>query len=156
MNKTRKIIAIISGVAIAIAVIVGLLLFLWPKTFSLSAEYYNSDTNFQQISVEQLEDLIAEHKSFAVFVYQPACRTSEEFEKILNDFSTQHHIKFLKTPFANLKTSGLIPDLKYYPSMLLYHDGKLVTFLRADSDEDLKVYQDPNAFADWWEKYVKS
>lgn len=156
MNKTRKIIAIISGVIIAIAVIVGLLLFLWPKTFSLSTEYYNSDTDLQQISVLQLEDLIAEHKSFAVFVYQPACRTSEEFEKILKDFSTQHNIKFLKTPFADLKTSGLIPDLKYYPSMLLYHDGKLVTFLRADSDEDLKVYQDPNAFADWWKEHVKS
>lgn len=155
MSKRRQIIAIVSGIVVLLAVIIGLILFFQPKTFPLSAEYYSDQPDFQIVSVDTIKDLIAEHKSFAVFAYQPACRTSEDFEQVLKDFSTEHNVVFLKTPFAELKTAALIPDLKYYPSLILYRDGKLVTFLRADSDEDLKIYQNADDFTAWWNRYVR-
>lgn len=155
LSKTKLIIIVISAFLL-IAVIVVLAVFLTKQTFPLSEEFYGKDETFINANVDEIRNLIKDKKSFAVFVYQPACRTSEDFEKIVQKYGSDHKISFLKTNFSDLKSSGLVPELKYYPSMLLYRDGKLVTFLRAGSDEDVKVYQNEADFVTWWQKYVKS
>lgn len=143
----------IAVVALGLIVLVGWLLS--SRKFELSSKYRGS-SGFETIDVDELKARMDEGESFAVFVYQPACRASDELEEVVRNFSEEAQIKFLKVAFAGLRDSGLVEGLKYYPSVVLYHDGKVVSFLRADADEDLEAYQSGEGFAEWWDRYVKS
>lgn len=141
------------GIVVAVAVAV-LCFYLWPRKFELSAEYYDN-SEFLSIDAEELQDLIDEKKSFALLVYQSACQASEDFEKIVEEFSEQEQISFEEISFPEAKNSGLVEGLTYYPSVALYRDGKMVTFLKTDEGDDLTAYQSLSGFTEWWGKYIK-
>ncbi len=150
--KKRTVIGII---VIAVAVVaVGAAVIFWPRTFDLSTEY-REQSGFTEIDTEQLKKLIEEKKSFALFVYQPGCITSEDFEKNLTSFSEKEKVRLEKIKFSEAKSSGLVGELRYYPSVALYHDGELVTYLRTDRNDDMSAYETEAGFAAWWHKYVK-
>ncbi len=142
----------IIGLLIVTAAVLGVIL--WPRQFALSSEYAGK-SGFEDVTVSDIRALVGEKKSFAVLVTQPECRTSEDLEKILQNFGEQEEIVFLKTPFGDLKDSGLIPELKYYPSVVIYHDGKVADFLKANDDNDTAAYTTEDGFREWWSKYVK-
>lgn len=138
---------------IAIVAIIGLAIALWPRTFRLDENYYGR-SGISEIDTAEMQRMIDEDRTFAVFIYQPACSTSEEFEQVLNDFSQQKQIALEKTTFVEAKKSGLVGELKYYPSFAIYHNGELVDYLDADSNEDADYYKSVEGFTKWWEKYV--
>lgn len=140
--------------AVVAVVVLAAVLLVQPWKFRLSDEYYGK-SGFAEIDTSELEELIREKKAFAVFVYQPACRASDDFEKVLTEFSEKNQISFEKVAFSKLKDSGLVEGLKYYPSAVIYHDGKVVDFLRADEDEDMAAYETLDGFEEWWRGYVK-
>ncbi len=142
----------ISGAIIIVALICGFIF--WPRKFQLDTAYYGK-SGLHEISVAELQQLIDEKKSFGLFIYQSSCESSANFEKVLTEFSEQNQIQLEMTSFSYVRKSGLVGDLKYYPSFALYHDGKLVTFLDADSDSDISYYQSVAEFTEWWKKYVQ-
>lgn len=150
--KKSAIVGIVSGVVVVLVVVAAVVF--WPRTFRLSDNYYNG-SGFTEITSEELSELIMQKKSFAVFVYQPGCITSEDFEENLTNFSKKEQVKFEKIKFSEAKSSGLIEGLRYYPSVALYRDGELVTFLRTDRNDDMSAYDSEDGFATWWHKYVK-
>lgn len=150
--KKRGLIGIII-VAILILV-VGVIVIFWPHTFELSAEYQDK-VGFSEINTEQLKKIISEKKSFALFIYQPGCITSEDFEKRLASFSENQKVSFEKIKFSDAKGSGLVSELRYYPSVALYRDGELVAFLRTDRNDDMAAYDTEAGFTTWWHRYVK-
>ncbi len=151
----RKKLLISSGILVAMAAaVLAIVLLVQPWKFRLSDEYYGK-SGLTEIDTGELEELIREKKTFAMFVYQPACRASDDFEKILTEFSEKNQISFEKIAFSKLKDSGLVEGLKYYPSAMIYHDGKVVDFLRADDDEDTAAYETLDGFEEWWRGYVK-
>lgn len=146
----------IIGIIIAVVAVVGMVaaVIFWPRTFDLSAEY-REQSGFTEIDSEQLKKLIEEKKSFALFIYQPGCITSEDFEKNLVNFSEKERVGFEKIKFSEAKSSGLVGELRYYPSVALYRDGELVTFLRTDRNDDMSAYDTEAGFIAWWHKYIK-
>lgn len=150
--KKRVIIGII--IAAVVAAGIGAAVIFWPRTFDLSAEYHEQ-SGFTEIDTEQLKKLIEEKKSFALFIYQPGCITSEDFEKNLTNFSEKEKVKLEKIKFSEARSSGLVGELRYYPSVVLYRDGELVTFLRTDRNDDMSAYDTEAGFVAWWHKYVK-
>lgn len=139
---------------IAIVAIIGLLVIFWPRTFALDDNYYGRE-GLSEIDIDTMRQMIDEHKTFAVFIYQTSCSTSENFEKVLEEFSTRNQIAMEKTSFVEAKNSGLVGELKYYPSFAIYHNGELVDFLDADSDEDTEYYRTVEGFTKWWQQYVQ-
>lgn len=127
---------------------------LWPKQFRLEDQYYGQ-ASYHEISADELQQLISEKKSFALFIYQPNCRASEDFENKLTNLINNKQIILEKIAFSNVKNTGLVPDLKYYPSLAIYHNGKLVNFLRTNADEDTPAYESEDGLVKWWEKYIK-
>lgn len=153
--KTKKIISII-GMAIAALIVLGGLIFLtvgMRYPFSLSEEYY-STTEVDKINYAELENLITDKKSFAVFVYQPLCETSASFEEVLDDFQTKNAIGFYKIAFADLKDTALGDKIKHYPSFVVFKKGELMEYLDAEADEDKEYYQTEDSFEKWFKKYV--
>lgn len=155
MKKKLAIIASVAVVAvIAIVVIAMVAVKPWSKTFALSDEYCGK-SGLVEIDTSELRDLITAKKSFALVIYQPGCITSEDFVKNLTSFSEKEQVQLTKMKFSEAKSSGLVGDLRYYPSVALYHDGELVTFLRTDKNDDMSAYDSEAGFAEWWRRYVK-
>lgn len=124
------------------------------RPFYLENKYYNSN-GMNEITYDELSDLTDDKKSFVVFVYQPMCITSSNFENVLNDFLKENQISIYKIAFSNIKDTSLGTKIKYYPSFIIYKNGKIVDFLEADKDEDVDIYTKKDSFTSWFTKYVK-
>lgn len=124
------------------------------KTFYLEDNYYGTD-KITEIQIDELNQLINDKKSFAVFVYQPMCITSSNFESILSGFLADNQIGIYKIAFSNIKDTDIGKLIKYYPSFIIYNKGKMVDFLEADKDEDVDYYSSKDGFERWFTKHVK-
>ena len=89
-------------------------------TFSLDEEYYQNNS-FNELDKNTFDDLIINKKTFAIFIYQPLCSTSYEFNKILTEFANQYRISFYKMSFSDMKETKLKEYIKYYPSLVIYN-----------------------------------
>lgn len=128
------------------------------KVFKLEHKYYenyNQENPFLEIENEDLNKLIEDKESFAIFVYQPMCVTSSDFEQVLKDFTNKYQINFYKISFSNIKDTILKNKIKYYPSFVIFEKGKVVDYLESDKDEDIEYYKSFNGFKIWFTKYVQ-
>ncbi len=124
------------------------------KVFYLENNYYGKN-NMTEININELNKLIDNKESFVVFVYQPLCITSTNFESILKDFLEEKKISIYKIAFSNIKNTKIGKTIKYYPSFIIYNKGKMVDFLEANKDEDIKYYTSKKEFESWFTKYIK-
>lgn len=152
MKNKLPIILSVALVAVVVAVCV-FLSFAKPVPFRLDESYYN-DAAIETIPADNLQRLVNDRASFAVFVSQPSCRTSADFEKILQSFIAEHPVHFYEIAFSDLKNLPFAEDVRFYPSFLIFKDGKLVDFLEADSDDDASAYTSLDGFTTWFTKQV--
>lgn len=125
-----------------------------PKLkFYLEDKYYEK-SGFVDIDNTKLNKLIDSKESFALFIYQPACVTSSDFEQVLYDFSQSNNIKIYKIAFSDIKSTSLSKYIKYYPSFAIFNKGSIVSYLDAESDDDLKYYKSKDEFEKWFTNYV--
>lgn len=122
--------------------------------FYLEEKYYGNSL-FNEINSNDLNDLINDKESFAIFIHQPFCSTSYEFNKILTMFTEENKISFYKISFDEMKKTVMYENIKYYPSFAIYNNGKLIDFLEADSNEDLNRYKDMEEFKNWFNSYIQ-
>lgn len=122
-------------------------------TFLLEEKYYGS-SDLITLDNEKLSTLIDDEESFAIFIYQPLCATSKNFEKVLQEFVTNHPIRFYKMAFSDIIDTELGKSVEYYPSFVIYNKGKMVDYLDANSDEDTNRYKSTEYFEEWFTKYV--
>lgn len=122
--------------------------------FYLEEKYYGNSV-FNEIDSNGLNNLINNKESFTIFIHQPFCSTSYEFNKILVKFAEENKISFYKMSFDEMKKTVMYENIKYYPSFAIYNNGKLIDFLEADSDEDLNRYKDIEEFKNWFNSYIQ-
>jgi len=122
--------------------------------FTLETKYYTTSTT-NELESKNFNQLLTNKESFAIFIYQPLCAASDAFEVVINDFVSKYQISFYKMSFANMKNTSLNEVIKYYPSLVIYHDGKLVDYLDANSEKDAKYYKSVDKFTEWFASYVK-
>ena len=149
MNK-KKLLLVIS-VLILLSIIIFITFKVLNRNFYLDDKYYGNNEIYE-IGIEEFNNLISNKESFGIFVYQPACTTSAEFEQVLYDFFKQNNMSIYKIKFSDIYEHT--DFLKFYPSFIIYKNGKMVDFLEADKDKDLKYYQSVNGFSEWFTKYV--
>ena len=161
MKKRLK--KIIISAAIVLVIIVGIIVIikrnLVQKTgnimFYLEDKYYGTSV-FNEIESDELKVLIETKESFAIFIHQPLCSASYEFNKILVKFAEENKISFYKISFDEMKKTSMHDDVKYYPSFAIYKEGELIDFLDAESDEDLNRYKDKEEFEKWFNSYIQN
>lgn len=137
--------------------ILGTILFLFThkkeKPFYLEDTYYGTNAMIE-IKMDELNELINNKKSFVVFIYQPMCITSSDFENVLSSFLEEKQISIYKIAYSNIKDTKIGKTIKYYPSFIIYHNGKIVDFLEANKEEDVEYYTSKEGFKSWFLKYV--
>lgn len=151
--KYKKILLILLSIIISIILITFLVSSYIKKTFFLENKYYGSKS-VNEIKINDLNKLIDNKESFAVFVYQPMCTTSSDFEEVLNDFLEENQISIYKIAYSDIKNTDIGKTVKYYPSFIIYRNGKLIDFLESDKDEDVNYYRSKEGFEQWFTKYV--
>lgn len=151
---TKKIIKIIILIILLIALVILVVnLSNRDKKFYLEDKYYK-EAKINEIDENKLESLINDKESFVVFVYQPMCITSSSFNELLNEFTNKYNMTIYMIPFSSIKDTNLEKHVKYYPSFVIFNNGKVVDYLKADSDDDTKCYENLPDFEDWFFSYV--
>ena len=123
----------------------------------LDAEYYcgeDCDDEMMELSGAEYKDLVKEGKSFVVFIDQSGCTTADRLRGYVADFAREAGIKVYRMMFSEARDTSLHDYVKYYPSVAVVSHGKVVTWLRADSDEDADYYNDYEAFVTWARRYL--
>lgn len=120
------------------------------ELYELSGEYYNKETSFTEITKQELETLEKDRKSFSIFVYSPNCTTSASFHKVLINFLEQEQLNFYKISAIQAKDTMINKTLKYYPSVVIYQEGEIVSYLKPDQDDDMPYYQSVAGFKEWF------
>ena len=75
-------------------------------------------------------------------------------DKIFESFMKKYSIDFISIPFDKFKGTYLYETVKYAPSVIIVKDKEVVSYLDANSDEDLDKYQDETAFESYLNKYI--
>lgn len=66
----------------------------------------------------------------------------------------QYEVRFLSIPFEDFKNTNFYNKVKYAPSIIIVKKGKVISYLDANSDDDLNKYQDVDVFSEWIKKYI--
>lgn len=150
----KKVIAIIS-IVITVGILFACLMFI-PKDnkFYLKDKHYNTEERFIEIDAEQLKDLVKNKESFAIYTYLPYCTFKIPCDVIFKTFLNNNNMSFYGVPYDELSKVDSFKEIKYAPSVILVKDGDVVTYLDANSDEDLSKYQDVDDFSNWIKKYI--
>jgi len=139
---------------IIVLILVSLLLVGCNGKIKLEDKYYKR-SEFIDVDHSKVNDLIKSKESFVVFIYQPMCTMSSEFEKLLDEYMDIRKISIYKMSFTDMKKTELKDTVRFYPSFVIFKDGEVVDFLDADSDEDTNRYKILKAFKEWLESYVE-
>lgn len=123
--------------------------------FYLEDKYYDKDVSLE-IDSSEFENKIKNKESFALFIHQPVCSKSYEFNKIQSKYQENNNIVFNRILFEEMKKTELYKTIKYYPSFAIFKEGKLVDFLDAESNDDILKYKDYEEFSKWFNSYVRS
>ena len=118
---------------------------------TLSNHYYQNE-QLIELDNEKLVELEQNKESFAVFLYTPACLTSLDFKQVVEEFLKTNNLSFYAVSKAETDNTILSQTVKYYPSVVIYDEGKITKYLQADSDEDLKYYKTAENLKDWFLK----
>ena len=153
MKKKWLIISVVVLILVVAAIVVFLIFQNQSKIFSLESKYYNTGEKIE-INISELEELISDKESFVVFVSQDMCLASSNFEVVINDFLEEYPITIYEINYSELKESDLGDFLEYYPSFVIYKNGKMVDFLDANADEDTDYYKTKEGFKNWFTQYV--
>ena len=117
----------------------------------LSNKYYN-EGSFIKVKSDDLNNL--ENENYILFTYNNYCNMSIPCEDIFKEFMEKYKINFLSMPFDEFKKTKFYKKVKYAPSVIVVKKGSIVTYLDANSDDDLDRYQDVNEFKKWLDNYI--
>ena len=147
---------IILAALIIAAVIVVIALNLNPSggQFRLSDEYYGTSEMLTGLTKDQYEELIAQKKSFVVMVDKPGCITTPPMRENMSKFPDSMQFKYYQFMWSEMKDSSLHEYVTFVPSVALIREGKVVAWLRADSDEDAEYFNSAEALQRWLAEHI--
>lgn len=149
MNNKVLIISL-SAIILSIAIFIKLNI---NSKIILSDKYYDSG-KYIEVNDSYLNNLIKDKESFLLFVYNNYCNLPIPCENIFQEAIKDYKIDMLKIKFEDFKKTGIYQNIKYAPTVIIFSNGKVIAYLKADSDADLSKYQDENKFVSWLNDYV--
>lgn len=163
MSKDKKQQLGVLGLVVALVVVlIGGVLFVGAASgwfddarVKLDAEYYADGAEFMPLTAGEYEGLVGAKKSFVVFVDQDGCTTADRLREYVTRYMTETGILAYRMMFEEVKESSLHTQVKYYPSVVVVSRGRVMAYLRADSDEDAGEYNNYDEFKDWMSRYLQ-
>ena len=124
------------------------------QQFRLSSEYYGASEMLVGLTKDEYERLLSEKKSFVVMVDKPGCITTPPMRERMANFPANMQFKYYQFMWAEAKESSLHEYVTFVPSVAIIREGRVVAWLRADSDEDVDYFNSAEALQGWVAKYI--
>lgn len=121
--------------------------------FNLESKYYE-ESKIIDTTPSVITELETNKESFAVFVYLNGCSSCSEFNEVLKDFINDNRMTFYKLEINDIEKTKINGLVKYAPSLVLYKNGEVVSYLNAESNDDLTYYKSSEKLKLWLEKYI--
>ena len=119
--------------------------------FYLNNKYYNKG-EYIKVDSKELESI--KDESMIIYTYNNFCNLPIHCENVFKEFMDKYKIDFISIPFMEFKKTSFYSSVSYAPSVIIIHKGKIVDYLKADSDSDYSKYQDVNEFDKWISNYI--
>ncbi len=119
------------------------------KAFYLTDKYYNKGD-----FIEVKEEDINYDESFVLYTHNSYCALPIHCETIFKGVMEKYKIDFLSMTFEDFKETDFYKKVKYAPSIIIVKNGEIITYLDANSNDDLEKYQDVIKFEEWIQKYI--
>ena len=117
----------------------------------------NNETSFIQINtIEELNKLEEDKKTFALYVYLPGCASCASFLPIVNEFVQANQIDMYSVKLTDIYDyPNVVSDrISYTPSMFIFVDGQVVSYLDPGKESDLVYYQTLEGLSSWFSEYI--
>jgi hypothetical protein len=152
-SSTKKgiiaaVVTTVLGLSVSLAV-----LFLSPKQFKLSPEYYGSSEQIELTNAEY-DQLVEAKKSFVVFIDLGNCVTANEISGYIQQIADEHQVQFYHIMADDAKEGSLHESVKFYPSVALVKEGKIAEFIHADEEEYSSMYHSQTDLNNWFNQYI--
>ena len=122
------------------------------EKFSLDKKYYNTG-EFIKVKSDDLSEL--DNENYILYTYNNYCAFSIPCEDVFKEFMNKYKIDFLSISFDEFKNTGFYKKIKYAPSIIIVKEGRIVTYLDPNSDDDFDKYQDATKLEEWIKEYVE-
>ena len=122
------------------------------QKFTLDKRYYNIG---EFIKVKSDDLLKLDNENYILYAYNNYCAFAIPCEDVFKEFMSKYKIDFLSITFDEFKNTKFYKEIKYAPSIIIIKEGKIVTYLDPNSDDDFEKYQDANKLEEWIKNYVK-
>ena len=119
------------------------------KKFFIENKYYGKNEFIKIKNISKIKD-----ESYILFTYNSYCNLAKPCEETFREFMKKYDIAFLSIPYEEFKKTSLYNKVKYAPSIIIVKNGTIVSYLDANSDDDLDKYQNLEIFEKWLKKYV--
>lgn len=129
-----------------------------PVMAEIDSEFYCSSKCYlelKDISVDEYNEMTDAGKSFVVVVDQGGCTTADRIKEYAERYSNKRFFEIFKIMFSDIKKTNLGEKVKFYPSVAVISKGKVITWLRADSDEDSAAYNSYEDFEKWMNRFIR-
>ncbi len=141
---------------VLLVVVLLLLLVGCDKTqekFYLDDEYYEGN-EIKEITKKEFQKLEKDKANFGIFVYLPGCTSCATFNEVLTEFIEEKSMTFYKIAIGDAKNTSIDETIEYAPSLILYNEGEVVTFLDSMSDDHIKPLTTVEGFEEWLKEYI--
>ena len=144
---------------LVVMVIVILLLVIFFSFFQSKEEglFYLEDTYYQKVGFQKVNDMQLKklgNKNYILYTYNDYCIFPIPCETIFEEVMNEYHLAFLSIPFVEFKKTSFYKKVHFGPSVLIIKNGKIISYLDANSDEDLDKYQNSKEFSNWLKEYI--
>ena len=121
------------------------------EKFYLNDKYYNNG-DYIKLSSSELLDI--KNDSMVIYTYNNFCNLPIHCETIFKEFMDKYKIDFISIPFSDFKNTSFYQNVSYSPSIIIVNNGKVLDYLKADSDADYDKYQKVDVFEEWLSEYI--
>lgn len=112
-------------------------------------------TMLKEITPEEVSDMLADGRTFALSLYLPGCGACAGFAPLAKEFADAGSIEFYSLNFTQLKEiEGLETQVSYTPAVILIREGKISAVLSPDKDADTPYFKSTKALSEWFHEHA--
>lgn len=119
---------------------------------TLSSEYINN-SGIKEITKDEYQKLVEEKKSFILLSHLPDCQA--KIMQYTKDYAAEHNILINDINWAAFREIAKENGVNFAPTVIVVSNGKIISFLRSDSDADIAKYNEYNDFKNWLDSLIK-
>ncbi|MDO5440389.1 MAG: thioredoxin family protein [Erysipelotrichaceae bacterium] len=127
-----------------------------PESSKEVDEEPKSDIMIQIDTLQDFNSLINNNKSFLLYVYLPGCVSCASFKPIVEEFMEINDVPVYQLNYKVIKeTDNIIKQsISYTPSLFIFKDGKLLSYLNPVGDVDKDKYHSTENLSNWINEYI--